>query len=50
MAACNTGRFVDAALTSLGAQTFSNFKLIVVDNRSTDDTWQIISHHTRGDA
>ena len=43
MAVRNGEEFLEAALASLAAQTFSNFEIIVVDNGSTDRTAQIIA-------
>jgi len=38
MATYNYGRFVEEAVESVLAQTYTNFKLIIGDNASTDDT------------
>ncbi len=37
-AAYNAGRFVEETLTSIVAQTYQDFEMIVVDDGSTDDT------------
>ncbi len=43
MPAFNVGRFIQRAITSLLAQTFTDFELLVLDDGSTDDTWKIAS-------
>jgi glycosyltransferase involved in cell wall biosynthesis len=40
MPAYNAGRFIDAAVHSVLAQSHRDFHLIIVDDGSTDDTWQ----------
>jgi glycosyltransferase involved in cell wall biosynthesis len=42
--------FVDAAITSLRAQEFTDFELIVSDNASTDRTQSICERHAQADA
>jgi glycosyltransferase involved in cell wall biosynthesis len=37
----NGGRFLDATLRSLGAQTYGNLEVVVVDDGSTDDTLDV---------
>jgi len=49
MAAYNAGRFLNATLASLGEQTLTNYELIVVDDGSTDNTWEIICDHSLKD-
>src|SRR5437016_518542 len=39
----NYGRFVGAALASVRAQTVANFEAVVVDDGSTDETWDVVS-------
>jgi len=41
----NAGRTIDACLRSIRAQTWPALELIVVDNHSTDGTWQIAERH-----
>jgi glycosyltransferase involved in cell wall biosynthesis len=38
----NTAEFVSEALESVRAQTFQDFEVIVADDASADDTWQIV--------
>jgi glycosyltransferase involved in cell wall biosynthesis len=45
----NGAAFLDAALTSLRAQSHGDFELIVSDNASTDDTPRIIAAHAAQD-
>ena len=42
MCTYNGGRFVAEQLNSIREQTFRNLEIIVVDDASTDDTWQIL--------
>ena len=45
MAVKNGGLFVRAAIDSILQQTFSNFELIVIDDGSTDNTWQVLQSY-----
>jgi glycosyltransferase involved in cell wall biosynthesis len=45
----NGGQFLDLALSSLLAQTFSNFELVISDNASTDSTAEICANRTSDD-
>ena len=47
MTAYNRGRFIGAAIESVLAQTMSDFELIVVDDRSSDDTVEIARRYER---
>ena len=46
----NAERFVAAALTSLLVQSFTDFRLLISDNASTDGTREIIKELTKGDS
>src|SRR5437764_6696360 len=48
--AYNVERFVDAALASVQAQTFSNWEVIAVDDGSTDRTHERLLEWSRRDA
>lgn len=50
MTAYNAGRHIDAAIASVAAQTFTDFELLVVDDRSTDNTRQIAADWAQRDA
>lgn len=39
----NSAKFLPACLNSLKNQTEQNFKLVVVDNASTDKSWQVVA-------
>lgn len=49
MAAYNVEAFIDAAITSVRAQTFSRLELIVVDDGSTDGTAAVVERHAAAD-
>lgn len=42
MAAFNASSFVDEALESIAAQTYENWELIVCDDASTDETYEML--------
>jgi glycosyltransferase involved in cell wall biosynthesis len=48
--AYNHGRFLGAAIQSALAQTYSDIEVIVSDNRSTDDTAQVVAALAKEDA
>jgi len=43
----NAGRFVASAIESILNQTWRNFELIIVDDGSTDGSWEVISKYKR---
>jgi glycosyltransferase involved in cell wall biosynthesis len=45
MPAYNAERYVADAIASILGQTFQDFELIVIDDASTDSTWEIITRH-----
>ncbi|MBX9812754.1 MAG: glycosyltransferase [Burkholderiales bacterium] len=47
--AYNAEKYLQAALDSILAQTFSNFEAIVIDDCSTDRTWEIVAHYAECD-
>jgi glycosyltransferase involved in cell wall biosynthesis len=49
MPAYNVERYIDRAIDSVLAQTFADFELVIVDDVSTDRTWEIISDRARAD-
>jgi glycosyltransferase involved in cell wall biosynthesis len=42
----NMGQFISDSITSILAQTFENFELLIIDNCSTDNSWEEISKFT----
>ena len=46
----NAGSFVRSCLDSIGAQTFNNYEVLIVDGLSTDDTLQVIQSYTQSDS
>lgn len=50
MPAYNAAGFIQTAIESILAQTCRDFELIVVDDASTDSTWEIVSRLSAGDA
>src|ERR1044071_7898930 len=38
----NNGRFIGEAIESVEHQTYSRWQLIIVENGSTDDSWEVI--------
>ncbi len=49
MPAYNVEQFIDAAIASVRAQTFTNFELLIVDDGSTDGTAAVVERHARDD-
>jgi glycosyltransferase involved in cell wall biosynthesis len=49
-AAYNVGRFIDATIHSVFAQTFPDFEYVIVDDKSTDGTLAIAESGAREDA
>jgi O86/O127-antigen biosynthesis beta-1,3-galactosyltransferase len=45
MCARNAERYVDEAIQSILRQTHGDFELIVVENASTDRTWEVLNEH-----
>lgn len=50
MSVYNGERFLDAAIASIRAQTFSDFEFLILDDGSRDGSREIISRHAREDA
>ncbi len=50
MAAYNAERFIGKAITSILKQTWKDFELIIVEDRSKDSTWQVIKKYAPKDA
>ena len=50
MPAFNAGRFIDQAISSLRAQTFEPFELLILDDGSNDLTWEIARRHETSDS
>jgi glycosyltransferase involved in cell wall biosynthesis len=48
--AYNAEPFIGAALDSVLAQTHQDFEIVVVDNRSTDGTWDVLQSYADKDA
>ena len=42
----NCGPFIDEAVQCILNQTFSDFEFLIVDDASTDDTWERLQKHT----
>ncbi|CAH1597086.1 Putative N-acetylgalactosaminyl-diphosphoundecaprenol glucuronosyltransferase [Vibrio owensii] len=45
MPAHNSGKYIAESIQSVLAQTYENWELIIVDDRSVDDTWKIINNY-----
>lgn len=45
----NAGDFLIEAIKSIQNQTYQNWELIAVDNRSTDNSWQILQEFKKND-
>lgn len=45
----NSEKYLDDAIKSILNQTFSDFELIIIDDNSTDDSWNIIQKYAKKD-
>ena len=50
MSVYNGTPFLNDAIDSILAQTYADFELVVVDDCSSDDSWNILSHYAEKDA
>lgn len=46
MVTYNSAAYVEAAINSVLASSYKNFELLIADDRSTDNTWDIISNYS----
>ena len=49
MPAYNAEKYISEAIESILGQTFENFELIILDDASTDSTWEIIKKYSEKD-
>lgn len=49
MPAYNTEKYVNEAIESILQQTFNDFELIIIDDCSTDNTWDVIQEYSKKD-
>ena len=49
MAVFNTEKYIRMSIDSILSQTFSDFEFIIIDDCSTDNSWDIISEYARKD-
>jgi len=49
MPAYNAERYIGEAIESILRQTFTDYELIIVDDGSTDATWEIIQKYAKKD-
>lgn len=45
----NAGKFLPEAIKSILCQTYNNFEFIIVDDASTDNSWEIIKEYEKKD-
>ncbi len=50
MTAYNASSYIDEAITSICNQTFTDFEFLIVDDCSTDSTWEKIQRHVTTDS
>ncbi len=46
MAAYNCERYIKKAIDSILSQSFSNFELLIIDDLSSDNTWEIVQSYS----
>ncbi|ABA88371.1 glycosyltransferase [Syntrophotalea carbinolica DSM 2380] len=46
----NMGKYIGGAIESALSQTFTDFELLIVNNVSTDNSWDIIKHYKKMDS
>ena len=46
MPAYNAEKFISEAIESILDQTYKNFEFIIIDDASTDKTWEIMKRYT----
>ena len=49
MPAYNAEKYIGEAIESILQQTFSDFEYIIIDDGSTDRTWEIIQEYAQKD-
>jgi len=45
----NSEKFIDATIQSIQKQTFTNWELLITDDCSTDNTWQLLKSYQKED-
>ena len=45
----NTDKYVGAAIESILSQSFKDFELLIIDDCSTDDTWEVVQKYRKDD-
>ena len=46
----NAESYLNAAIESILKQTFTDFECIIIDDASTDKSWEIIQHYAKNDS
>jgi len=49
MSVYNGGNYLSQSIRSILEQTFTNFEFIIIDDGSTDESWEIISRYAQSD-
>src|SRR5437762_10548606 len=47
--AYNAGKYLGLTIESVLAQTYTDWELVIVDDGSTDDTWEVAGAYARSD-
>lgn len=50
MATHNGARYISDQIASIAAQSYRNIEIVIIDDASTDDTWNLISQLARNDS